>query len=149
MVSLRIEFPIFNLEQRLTRTKLMRAVYSSVLTKVESQKSQDQLNKKQIIRDLQLNQKSLSLIQQQREILKTQSFYVSKMLSKGDKAEVDMELQEQEQKKVELDFQMNILESNHIIMSLYQNYYNKSDWEDWMKFIQDNSKNTFSLKISL
>lgn len=149
LFGLRIEFPVFNREQRLNQTRFIRAVYSSVLSKIESQESENHLNWNQSIRDLQLNQRSLSLIERQKKILKAQSAYLGKMQSKGDKSETDLALQDQERKKIELDFQMKLLESNRLTLCLYQNLFEEFKWKDWTKFVEENSENTFMLKTRL
>ena len=148
-IGLRIEFPVFNREQHLNQTRFMRAVYSNVLSKIESQESENHLNRHRSIHDLQLNQRSLSLIEQQKKILKAQSSYVAKMQSKGDKSEVDLALQKQERKQIELDFQIKLLESNRLILCLYRSLFEEFKWEDWTEFVEENSENTFTLKTRL
>jgi outer membrane protein TolC len=149
LIGLRIEFPVFNREQSLNQAKLMRAVHSNVRSKIESQKSENHLNWSKTIRDLQLNQKSLSLIQKQKEILETRRSYVGKMKSKGDKSRVDLELQDLEQKKIELDFQMKLLESNRLLLFLYGSLFKEFHWEDWTAFVEENSEDTFTLRTHL
>ena len=149
LLGLRIEFPVFNREQRLNRARFTRTVYSSVLSKIKSQQSEDHLHWNQSMRDLQLNQRSLSLIQKQREILEAQSLYLGKMQSKGDKSEADLALQDQERKKVELNFQMKLLESNRLILCLYRSLFEEFEWEDWAEFVEENSEDTFTLKTRL